>query len=281
MCFKLIKWTAIGLVVVTGVGYFLFGEHLGSYARTMTNSVRESVRGQIPIEFELKRATRLIEAIEPELNNCKRDVARAEVELEHLKEQVSELETRVQKQETKLKSGCNLLSDATPASYELGGRSYSRRRIELDLERTFEAYKNNKALLKGKKTLIERQAQAVDAARAKLDAVRAEKVRLEHTMATLKAQKRQVDAMAASSRRFDLDDTALSKAKEVLANVKTRLDVAQKMIEDDIFFTDGVQADTTPGRDIVKEITEHLSAPVAAESEQLTERGRLERVQTR
>lgn len=280
MCLKLVKWAAIGVIVVGGVGYFIFGEHLGSYARTMTNSVRESVRGTIPIEFELKRAARLIQAIEPELNECKRDVARAEVELEHLLEQVTRLEKRVEKQENKLKSGCNLLSDATPASYELGGRNYSRRRVELDLERTFEAYKNNKALLKGKRMLIERQSRAVDAARAKLDAVRAEKSRLDHTIVTLKAQKRQVDALAASSRRFDLDDTALSKAKEVLAKVKTRLDVAQKMIEDDIFFSDGIQAGPTPNRDIVKEITEHLSGPVAAEK-QLTERGRVTHAETR
>ncbi len=67
MCFKLIKWAAIGIVAVAGVGYFVFGEHLGSYAQTMTNSVRESVRGKIPIEFELKRASRLIRAIEPEI----------------------------------------------------------------------------------------------------------------------------------------------------------------------------------------------------------------------
>ena len=63
--------------------------------------------------------------------------------------------------------------------------------------------------------------------------------------------------------------------------MKTRLDVAQKMIEDDIFFTDGIQSDTTPNRDIVKEITQHLSAPVAAKSKQLTERGSVVRVETR
>ena len=281
MFLKLIKWTAIGVVGVAGVGYFMFGEHLGSYAETMTNSVRDSVRGKIPIEFELKRAGRLIKEIEPEITECKRDVARAEVELEHLVEQVARLEKRVAKQENKLRSGCNLLGDATPASYEFSGRHYSRRRIELDLERTFEAFKNNKALLKGKKMLIERQSTAVEAARGKLDAVRAEKVRLDHTIATLKAQSRQVEALAASSQRFDLDDTALSKAKEVLAKVRMRLDVAQKMIEDDIYFTEGIQPDMTPNRDIVKEISQHFSEPVAADGKKLTERGSVRRVETR
>ena len=281
MFIKLIKWSVIGTVVVGSLGYFMFGEHLGSYAETATNALRESVRGKIPIEFELKRAGRLIKEIEPEITECKRDVARAEVELEHLVTQVARLEKRVSRQEGKLKSGCTLLGAATPASYELSGRHYSRRRIELDLERTFEAYKNNKALLKGKKMLIERQSTAVEAARGKLDAVRAEKVRLDHTIATLKAQSRQVEALAASSQRFDLDDTALSKAKEVLAKVKMRLDVAQKMIEDDIYFTEGIQPDMTPNRDIVKEISQHFSEPVAADGKKLTERGSVRGVETR
>jgi hypothetical protein len=42
----------------------------------------------------------------------------------------------------------------------------------------------------------------------------------------LKTQKAQLDALAAGSKRFDLDDSNLSKAKEVLAEVKKRLDVA-------------------------------------------------------
>jgi len=273
---KMFKWTLIGVVVVSAVGFFLFGDHAGSYFSTVSNSVRDQVRESIPVDFEIKRAGKLIRAIDPEINECKREVAQAEVELDHLIVQVGRLKKTVKKQESKLKNGAELLgTTAKVSSYDLGGHTYSRRRVEIDLERTFEMFKNNEAILSSKEKLIERQTMAVAASRIKLDSVRTRKAELEGTIASLKVQKQHLDALAASHRRFDLDDSALGKATEVLANVKKRLDVTQKMIEDDIFFTDGVTAERQPDRNIVKEIGVHFSqeeGPI--KSKQLTLRGK-------
>lgn len=269
--FKLIKWSVIGAVTLGAAGLFVFGDHFGSYFSTISNSVRESVRGSIPVEFEIKRAEKLIRAIDPEIHDCKREVARAEVELEHLVREVARLGKTVAKQERKLKNGSSLLTDAKVSSFALSGRSYSRRRVEIDLGRTFEIYKNNKAMLMSKTALIERQTMAVGASRAKLDSVRTRKAELENTIASLKVQKHYLDALAASSRRLDLDDSALSHATEVLAEVKKRLDVAQRMIEDDIFFTEGIKADKMPNRDILKEIRLHF-AECDVPAKQLTTR---------
>lgn len=273
---KMFKWTLIGVVVVGAVGFFLFGDHAGSYFSTVSNSVRDQVRESIPVDFEIKRAEKLIRAIDPEINECKREVAQAEVELDHLVAQVGRLKKTVKKQERKLKNGAELLgTTAKVSSYDLGGHTYSRRRVEIDLERTFEMFKNNEAILSSKEKLIERQTMAVAASRIKLDSVRTRKAELEGTIASLKVQKQHLDALAASHKRFDLDDSALGKATEVLANVKKRLDVTQKMIEDDIFFTDGVTAEHKPDRNIAKEIGVHFSqeeAPI--KSKQLTLRGK-------
>lgn len=262
---KIIKWSALGLLIISSAGYFVFGEHLGSYFSTIGNSVRENVRGKIPVEFEIRRAEKLIQAIDPEIKECKREVAQAEVELEHLVAQVDRLEGTTAKQERRLKNGCNVLGDAECASSEIAGRLYPRQRVEIDLARTFEVYKNNKAILKSKKALIQRQTMAVGASRAKLDSVRARQAELENTIATLKVQKQHLDALAASSRRFDLDESALSQATEVLSEVKTRLDVAQRMIEDDLFFAEGIQDESVPHRNILEEISAHFAAANAGE----------------
>lgn len=257
---KLIKWTLIGGVGVASLGFFLFGDHATSYLQTMTGSVRDSVRGNIPVQFELKRAEKLIKAIEPEIDGCKRDVARAEVELENLTADVLRLEDQVAKAEKKLKVNAGVTVASTGAiSVQLANYDVSRRRAEIDLERTFDAYRNHVALLRGKKALIEKQSRAVAAARQRLDAVRTEKSRLEDTVSTLKTQKAQLDALAAGSKRFDLDDTNLSKAKEVLTEVKKRLDVAQKMLEDDTLFAGGEDDLARSSRDITKEIREHFA----------------------
>ena len=69
------------------------------------------------------------------------------------------------------------------------------------------------------------------------------------------ARNHQVDALVASNRRFDLDDSNLGRATEVLTKVKKRLDVTQKMIEEDLFYAEGISEDNAPKRDILKEIS--------------------------
>jgi ABC-type branched-subunit amino acid transport system ATPase component len=92
-----------------------------------------------------------------------------------------------------------------------------------------------------------------------LNAVRYERVALEDQVRALKTQQMQVEAMAAASDRFDLDSTALSQAKEVIIGVRKRLDVAQRMLENDIAFT-GEPVEGIENRNVIKEIDE-LFAP--------------------
>ena len=271
--FKVIKWTLIGTVTLGVTAFFLLGQHTGSYVRTIGNSVRESVRGSIPVEFEIRRAEKLIREIDPELLECCRDVATAQVELEELERNVSRLEEAVAAQESKLKRGVDSLGDAETTSYWVGEASYPRHRVESDLARTLDLYKNNTAMLKSKRALIERQSMAVSASLAKLDSVRNRKAELEHSIAALKVQKKQLDAMAATSLRYNLDDSTLSQAEEVLRQVKKRLDISQKMIEDDIFFTESATLPSTPARDIVTEIKVQFSEKVEPAKKALSVRG--------
>jgi hypothetical protein len=68
-----------------------------------------------------------------------------------------------------------------------------------------------------------------------------------------------VDALAASSRKFDLDTSNLARAKEVLAEVKKRLDIAQKMIQSDLFVQQGIpDEETEPRRNILAEVDAYL-----------------------
>ena len=259
---KLVKWTLISGLGLAGAGYFLLGDNVLSYVSTAASSVKDSFRGEIPIEFELKRAEKLIQAIGPQIDQCKLDVARAEVRLEGLVDDIDRLGRDVARAEHKLRVGADQLAAWNgDAHYELaGGQNLSRERLEIDLERTFETYKTNQNMLKSKRALVERETAAVAAARGKLDAVRSEEARLKDLIGQLKTQKAQIEAMKASSRNFSLDDSALGDAKQVLLTVKERLDVAQKMLEDDLFFAGSPSTARQPARNIVKEIKQHFAA---------------------
>jgi chromosome segregation ATPase len=256
--FKIIKWTVISTAALVAGGFFLFGTHMGSYISTVTGSVREGIRGQIPVEFELKRAEKLIQEIDPEIQGCKRDLAQAEVDLDDLSASVNKLEQIVASEHRKVQNGYKFLAGEGNGEVRLASNRYQQRRFETELAHAFDAYNNNTAILKTKQALIERQTQAVAAAKQRLDVVRAEKVRLESMVSSLKVQKASLDALAAGSQRFDLDDSSLSKAKEVLANVKERLDVTQKMLEYDMFPETIGDIAEAPRRDIITEIREHF-----------------------
>ncbi len=254
---KIVKLAVVGSLVVGVSGYALFGTHIGSYLGTAASSFRDGVAESIPIDFELKRAQSLIREIEPQLHDARRELAQSEVDLQNVQEDVSRLQKDVGNGERKLRAVSASMSGDT-AGFRLA--SHDRSRVELDLERTFESYKNHVALLEGKQKLIARQEKAVAAARSQLDAVRAEKARLEEMVASLTTQKRQLDALAASSRTIELDDTALGRARDVLDQVKRRLDVAQRMLEDEVF----AAPDAVPSRDIISEIHRYFGAESAS-----------------
>lgn len=258
---KAFKMLFLTGAVLGGTGLLLFGTNLGSYLGTMAASVKEGVEGQIPVDFEIKRAEKLIMQIDPQIENCKRDVARAEVELEELQTSVTSLEKSVGMEERRLKGGARLLDDEGEAQASLASDTLTRRRVERDLRRTLDSYKNNAAILKTKRALIERQTEAVDVAKQRLVAVRAEKENLVDQVRSLRTQQQWIETIGASQKRFDLDDSALSQAKEALSKVQKRLDIAQKMLENDmVFHIDEPVAEAQPPRDVLKEIRETFGA---------------------
>lgn len=266
MICKTFKWMLLSGAVLGGAGFLFLGTDFPSYLGTMASSVRESVTGQIPVEFELKRAESLIRQIDPQIETCKRDLARSEVELEDLHQSVGRLEKVVEHEEKKLRSGAKLLAgdgtcDVQLATDRLATDNGARRRVNADLQRTKDSYVNNVVILKTKKTLIDRQERAVDAAKQRLLAVRTEREALEDQVRSLKTQQQQVEALAASSTRFDLDSTALSQAKEVIAGVRKRLDIAQRMLENDMVFQgDDPLSVAVEERNVLKEIEELFAA---------------------
>lgn len=254
---KTLKWMLLGGAALGGAGFLFLGTDFPSYVGTFASSMRESVAGSIPVDIELKRAESLIRQIDPQIDTCKRDLARAEVELEELQTSVVHLEKVVDGEERKLRTGAKLLSgDGGGSQVQLASDLGSRRRVSVDLQRTKDSYVNNVAILKTKRTLIDRQSRAVDAAKQRLLAVRTEREALEDQCRALKTQQMQVAALSAHSQRFDLDSTALSQAKEVIATVKKRLDVAQRMLENDMVFQGEPDEIAVESRDVVKEIHE-------------------------
>lgn len=252
------------LILVGGaavVGYLALGTNLFSYVGTTAGVIKDEIGSSIPVEFELKRAEKLIGEIIPEIQASKKVVAQEEVEVEYLRNDIasldqdqSKLHRRVMVQKSALEGG------ATKCSF--GGRTYTRTQVENDLSESFERYRNNDSLLESKRRLLESRESSLAAAKQKLERVKVEKERMENLVETLYAQLRQVQAMEASSSTVVLNDGALSRAKELIARCQKRLDVAQRMIaneDGDAKIEIDVELEGVEPRDIVFEVNEYFA----------------------
>lgn len=225
--FKLIKWGVIAVVATAVVGSLAFGRHAGSYLHTAAQSFRDGVSDSIPVEFELERAENLIEDIEPQLEEALTELAQAHVDLDRAKEGAQRLEVAIARQEIQLRDVMETSGTAT-ASFEM---TTAERLRNVRLARTFDSYRANKRAYGQKIELIARQELAVEAAEKNVAEVRLEKRRLEEQIEHLRIEMRQLEAVKASSRTIELDDTALSRARQVLDQIENRIEVQRRLLE--------------------------------------------------
>lgn len=260
VCKKLIKWSLISTVGAVGVGYLLFGKNLKSYVTTAYGDVRQAVVGSVPIDFELRRARTLIEKIDPEIRDARRDVARAEVELDALRGQIRNLKNAIAKAERKMgRHRKYIRGEGTAVPVFNGHRDYGVAAVKAELIRTFDMYRNQVDLLESKEATAKRQKHILESARKKLLAVRAERNKLVDTVEMLEARKRELDAMAATTKRAgELDTSNLREAKRLIADIKKRLDVSTKIIQEELFLSNGEVAVADENRDILKEMEEYF-----------------------
>ena len=264
--FRIVKWAAFGSLALAAVGFAFFGSHFPSYVGAGIHIASKAGKERIPVEFELRRAETLIDGILPEIQACRKVIAEEEVGIESLKSEMETLGKTLERQEQKVKTMRSSLA-APEATFRFAGVTYSRATVEQELERSFDGFRNEGALMESKRRLLESREKSLAATRQKLDVVRAEKANLETVVQNLHAQLRQVQALEATS-KVALDSSSLTRAKQVLGDCQRRLDVAQRMIESEALETPAIEFGKGPDRDLLSEIDrvfeEKKAAPEAA-----------------
>src|SRR3954453_16502137 len=89
MVCKVMKKGLIGAALGAGALYLAFGTHAPSYVKTSFHNARQSVKGSVPIEFEIDRARQEIAQLEPAINGAIEALVKAEVEAEQLDKEIA------------------------------------------------------------------------------------------------------------------------------------------------------------------------------------------------
>lgn len=255
----MIKHAIYGVAALGALASLVFGRDVWSYARTWGNSVRQSVKKEVPIEFEVARARELVENLVPEIRHCMHVIAEQEVDVEHLTSELARRQAELASQKDVIQSRTVDLKSAQ-ASYVYAGQTYSAEQVRNDLAKRFERFKVAEETLKKERQVLEARQKALFANREKLDNMLAAKTDLELQLEQLEARLKAVQAAETVS-TVSIDDSELARAKKLIRELNKQIDVREKVMATDGKLTDLIptESKTAAPKDLESQIEAYFN----------------------
>ena len=259
------KSLVVGGVIVLLLGLF-FGRDAISYTKTSLGWVRQSVKDAFPVEFELKRARDMITGLTPEIRHNMHVIATEEVEVNGLRDQLTAGEKQLAKNKADIE---RLTTDLKKGDshFVYCGKNYTSKQVETDLSNRFEQFKVKEATVAKLRQILAARESGLTAGREKLKAMQAAKTQLELDVANLEARLEMVQ-VAQTSSNFNFDDSRLSRTKELVKDIGTRIDVAEKLVNAEVTPAGQINLDEQTSTNITEQVTNYFKQAGEKETEQ-------------
>ncbi len=257
------------ILVVTGLGVttlVLFGRDAASYVSTTYGKLTNSVQESVPVEFQIDRARKMVKDLEPEIRNSMHVIAKEEVALESLNQQIDMNQAKTDKDKSDI---LRLQADLgeNKNTYRYASRSYSSDEVKQDLSRRFNRFKVADDTLASMKHMRDAREKNLDAAQQKLAAMINARRKLDVDIQNLEAKRKLVEVAQASS-EYVFDDSQLARCKELIGDIRTRLDVAAKLANADVSVDTEIPLDEATPSDITDQVTEYFNLGGEVKDEQ-------------
>lgn len=262
---KKLVFTVLGVLLVSAV---FAKSDLGSYVTTSYRRVTGAVKDTVPIEFQIDRARNMVRDLEPEIRHSMHVIAKEEVEVAELNTRIENSEAKADKEKTDI---IRLQSDLSSGKhvFRYAGHSYSTDQVKSDLSRRFNRFKTADSTLTSMRQMRDARSRNLDAAREKLTAMVAAQRQLQVEVENLEAQLKLVQVAEASS-DFQFDDSQLARCKELMTDIRTKLDVAAKLANADSSFVEEIQLDEANPEDVSEEVAAYFGLKAPADVEVAT-----------
>ncbi len=254
----MIKKALVGVGGLGTLAVLFFGWDAASYIRTSFGRVKDSVKSQVPIEFEIERARNMVKSLVPDIRKNMHVIAQEEVEIERLDKQIAQTSATMDKDRAEIMKLKSDLVTEQPV-YHYAGRGYTVQQVKLDLAHRFERYKTHDATLASLQEIQAARRKGLDAARQKLEGMIAAKRQLEVDVENLEARFKMVE-VAQTAAPFNLDDSQLGRVKDLLAEVRTRLNVAERLVNTETDFDGEIPLAAPQAENIVDQVTEYFGS---------------------
>ncbi|MDX1962972.1 MAG: hypothetical protein SFX18_07455 [Pirellulales bacterium] len=245
-------------------GMLYFGTSAHSYVSTGWGRFSETVQDSVPVEFEIDRARQMVRDLIPQIKKHMHTIAKEEVAVQNLDAQINTAEEKLAKDRADLGKLKNDLA-AGKDNYRYGGRTYTVSQVKNDLANRFERFKTADATLGSLKDILSARQKSLDAARAKLEGMLVAKRQLEAEVENLDARLKMVE-LAQTNNEYNLDDSQLGHVRELIASLRGRLQVAEKLAQTE-FHTDGIGEITVSEEvpaDLLDQVAEYLGEKAPA-----------------
>jgi predicted nucleic acid-binding Zn-ribbon protein len=256
MFFRLHKLIVTGAAVAI-LGGFFFGRDAFSYVATAAGWMKDSVRSSVPVEFEIERARKMVKDLVPDIRRNMHVIAQEEVEVERAEKQIGEMENKLAKDRDEM---LRLKTDLSTqnVSFEYGKRKYTVDEVKTDLAHRFERYKTHDATLASLRDIRTARSRSLAAAQQKLDGMLAAKRQLEVDVENLEARLKMVE-VAQTTSSYHIDDSQLGRARDLIADVRTRLNVAERMVNVEDKLQGEIPLDEPTPANIVDQVSEYFN----------------------
>lgn len=262
----MLRNTLIGIGVLAATATFVFGRDAVSYLWTWGESVREAVKAEVPLEFEVQRARQMVEQLVPEIRRCMHVVAEQQVELEERTEALQRRQAAVEEQRMALALRREQL-DEQKAVYRIAGRQYSRDELVRDLETRFRRLSLMEETLHREQQIVEARRRALEANQEKLRNLLAAKEDMQVQLEQLEARLQALRAAEPAS-ELALDDSQLARARSLIRELNKQLDVREAVLAAEGTMSDlipvGDQEQTASAEDVLARVDAYLQRDEAA-----------------
>ncbi|MGI9429454.1 MAG: hypothetical protein ACR2NM_12405 [Bythopirellula sp.] len=261
MCKKIVM-SVLAVGLVAGL---LLGRNAVSYVTTSYERVAESVEESVPTEFQIDRARKMVRDLEPEIRRSMHVIAKEEVEVQQLDERIESAEAKAGKDKSEI---MRLQSDLQTGKsvFRYAGHAYTANEVKQDLSRRFTRFKTSDATIGSLSDMRDARQRNLDAAREKLATMMSSQRQLLVEVENLEAKLKLVEVAQASS-DLKLDDSQLARAKSLMVDIRTKLDVAARLANADTNFHDEIPLEDAAPEDITEQVAEYFGTGATEESE--------------
>lgn len=256
----MLKRIIIGGSSLLLAGGLFFGSETFSYLRTFGTQMRQAVKNEISVEFELQRIRNEVDSLMPEIRRHMTTVAEQSVDVKDLQRTLAEREKNLSEQRASILAlRRDLESDRSHFTYR--AVSYSRAEVQADLAQRFESFQAAEAAVKRDHQILAAQRETLRANQRRLDAMQARRQDLAVHVAQLEARLKQVQAAEAIN-SSPLDDSRLAHVEKLISDMNRSLDIREALLESEGKLSGRIPVEESaePSTDLLSRIDTHFSA---------------------